>query len=621
MGINAPGKIFESLGATYLGEGRCQFQVWAPFRKQVGIHLLAPREDRLVLDPGARGYFRGIAEDVFPGALYQIQLDGNLERPDPASRFQPRGVHGPSQVVDPAFPWEDAGWTGLDLPEYILYELHIGTFTPEGTFEAVIPRLEKLKALGVTALEIMPVAQFPGGRNWGYDGVYPSAVQNTYGGPEGLKRLVNAAHGLGMGVVLDVVYNHLGPEGNYLRDFGPYFTERYRTPWGEAINFDGPYSDEVRRYFIENALTWLKEFHIDALRLDALHAILDISPRPFLAELSEAVHRAGDRLMRRVHLMAESDLNDAKFLRPEQSGGFGLDVHWNDDFHHALHALLTGEQQGHYRDYGHLEDLAKGYREGFIYSGQCSINRKHRHGSSTREFPPRRLLVFVQNHDQVGNRLQGDRLSRLVSFEKRKLAAAAVILSPFIPLLFMGEEYGEPAPFLYFVSHSDPDLIQAVRRGRKGEFSRFNWEGDPPDPQAEETFLDSRIRFSLSEEGDHRILWEFYRELLRVRRKIMDRRDPEQGIIEATGLEEEGVLIIRDGREQKEILVILHFGEQERPMNLPFPSGKWKRILGSGDSRWKEPGDPAPAGLSRGRGESLLLTPCSCLIYFEEEED
>jgi maltooligosyltrehalose trehalohydrolase len=620
MGINAPGTIHESLGATYLGEGRCRFQVWAPFRKRVGIHLLAPREDRLILDREARGYFRGVAEEVFPGALYQIQLDGSVERPDPASRFQPRGVHGPSQVVDPTFPWEDAGWTGLDLPEYILYELHIGTFTPEGTFEAVIPRLEKLKALGVTALELMPVAQFPGGRNWGYDGVYPFAVQNTYGGTKGLKRLVNAAHGLGMAVVLDVVYNHLGPEGNYLRDFGPYFTERYRTPWGEAINFDGPYSDEVRRYFIENALTWLKEFHLDALRLDALHAILDIFPRPFLAELSDAVRRNGERLGRRVHLMAESDLNDAKFLRPEQSGGYGLDVHWNDDFHHALHALLTGEQQGYYRDYGRLEDLAKGYREGFIYSGQYSKYRKHRHGSSTRKFPPRRLLVFSQNHDQVGNRLRGDRLSRLVSLEAQKLAASAVMLSPFIPLLFMGEEYGEPAPFLYFVSHSDPDLIEAVRQGRKEEFSRFQWEGDPPDPQAEETFLDSRIRFSLLEEGDHRILWEFYRELIRVRRKIMDRRDPEQGIIEATGLEKERVLIIRDGREQKEILVILHFGGKEGKVDWPAPYGKWHKILASGDCRWKGPGDFAPDGFSGGGNRSLPLPPHSSLVFFQDGE-
>ena len=608
------------LGAVLLGEGRCRFQVWAPFRKQVGIHLLTPGEERLVLERGPQGYFQGVAEDVSPGALYQIQLDGNLERPDPASRFQPQGVHGPSQVVDPAFPWKDGDWKGLEPADYILYELHVGAFTPEGTFDAVIPRLPKLTDLGVTALELMPVAQFPGGRNWGYDGVYPYAVQNTYGGPGGLKRLVNAAHRLGMAVVLDVVYNHLGPEGNYLRDFGPYFTGRYRTPWGEALNFDGPYSDEVRRYFIENALYWIMEFHIDALRLDALHAILDISPRPFLAELSEAVRRTGEGLGRRVQLMAESDLNDAKFLRPEASGGYGLDVHWNDDFHHALHVLLTGEREGYYLDYGRLEDLAAGYREGFIYSGRYSLYRKHRHGSSSAVFPPRRLLVFAQNHDQVGNRLQGDRLSSLVSFEGQKLAAAAVILSPYIPLLFMGEEYGEPAPFLYFVSHSDPDLIQAVRRGRQEEFSRFNWEGEPPDPQAEETYLRSRIRFSLIEEGDHRVLWEFYQELIRIRRKIMDRRDPERGIIEATALEGEQVLILRDGRDRMETLVILHFGKQDRSLPWPAPYGKWHKGLASGDSRWKGPGDSSPVGFTGGGEISLQLPPCSCQVYFESEE-
>jgi maltooligosyltrehalose trehalohydrolase len=610
-----------SLGATYQGNGRCRFRIWAPFRREVDVTLLAPRKEPLHLEKEKGGYFVGLAEDIHPGTLYLVRLDGALERPDPASRFQPSGVHGPSQVTDPAFPWGDEAWKGLALEDYVVYELHPGAFTPEGTFDAIIPRLRKLKDLGITAVELMPVNQFPGSRNWGYDGVYPYAVQNTYGGPGGLKRLVDAAHCLGLAVILDVVYNHLGPEGNYLRDFGPYFTDRYRTPWGEAINFDGPYSDEVRRYFIENALYWITEFHFDALRLDALHAILDISPRPFLAELSAAVRRAGEKLERRVHLMAESDLNDARFLRPESAGGYGLDVHWNDDFHHALHALLTGEQAGYYRDYGRVEDLAKAYREGLVYSGQYSIYRKRRHGSSTREFPPRRLLVFAQNHDQVGNRMGGERLSRLVSFERLKLAAAAVLLSPFIPLLFMGEEYGEPAPFLYFVDHGNPDLIEAVRRGRKEEFNRFHWGEDPPDPQAEDTFTRSRIHFSLAEAGDHRVLWEFHQELIQIRREIMGRRNPEQGIMEAVALKEEKVLVLRDGRGNSGTLVILHFGWEARMWEWPGPPGKWRKRLASGDQRWRGPGDSSPDVFPKERGVVLPLPPTSCLVYLKGENE
>jgi maltooligosyltrehalose trehalohydrolase len=412
-----------------------------------------------------------VVQGVKPGTRYFYRLDGNTERPDPASKFQPEGVHGPSQVIDPHFVWEELHWSGIPFSHYVLYELHVGTFTAQGTFDAIVPHLDELKDLGITSIEIMPVAQFPGDRNWGYDGVYPGAVQNSYGGPEGLKRLIDACHQRGLAVTLDVVYNHLGPEGNYLCDFGPYFTDRYHTPWGAAINFDGPDSDAVRRFFIENALSWVTEFRLDALRLDAVHGIFDFSALHFLQELAAAVHEQAERLNRRIYVIAESDLNDVRLVSSPELGGYGLDAQWNDDFHHALHTLLTGERTGYYEDFGRIQDLAKAFAEGFVYSGAYSPARRRRHGNTSKDLAADRFVVCAQNHDQVGNRLKGDRLSALVSFEGLKLAAAVVLLSPFIPLLFMGEEYGETAPFPYFVSHSDPDLIEVVRRGRRAEFA------------------------------------------------------------------------------------------------------------------------------------------------------
>ncbi len=375
----------------------------------------------------------------------------------------------------------------------IMYELHAGTFIPEGTFDAVIPGLDHLKDLGINATDIMPVAQFPGERNWGYDGVYPFAVQNSYGGPDGLKRIVNECHTKGIAVILDVIYNHLGPEGNYLRDYGPYFTDRYKTPWGQAINFDGPYSNEVRNFFIENALSWLKNYHIEGLRIDAIHGIYDMSAQPFLPELAERVEEFSQQEGRKFYLIAESDLNNSYALRPRDSGGSGLDALWCDDFHHALHTLLTGETDGYYVDFGKIGHLVKSFREGFVYSGQYSAFRKRNHGNSSADIPPDRFVVFSQNHDQTGNRLKGERLSSLVSFESLKLAAGVVLLSPYIPLIFMGEEYGETAPFLFFISHSDPELIKAVRQGRKDEFKTFNWKDEPPDPQDIETFMRSKL--------------------------------------------------------------------------------------------------------------------------------
>jgi maltooligosyltrehalose trehalohydrolase len=532
------------------------------------------------------GYFRAIVDDVAPGALYRYRIDGQKERPDPASRFQPQGVHGPSQVADHRFAWNDTGWCGIPLETYVLYELHVGTFTPQGAFDAIIPRIATLKELGVTAIEVMPVAQFPGNRNWGYDGVYPFAVQESYGGPSAFKRFVDACHKQGIAVALDVVYNHLGPEGNYLSDFGPYFTNVYKTPWGEALNFDGPHSDHVRRYFIENALEWITEFHIDALRLDAVHAIVDPSARPFLQELGIAVHTRAAELGREVFVFPESDRNDAQFVSPVESNGIGHDAIWNDDFHHALHVLLTGEQDGYYQDFHGIEDLATSLREGFVYSGPYSRFRRRRHGNSSKDIPGKNFIVYTQNHDQIGNRRAGDRLAKSFSLDQLKFAAGVLLLSPYLPLLFMGEEYGDPSPFQYFVSHGDSDLIEAVRRGRKEEFARFNWQREIPDPQSEQTFLNSKLDWELQLQGNHRILWQFHRELLRLRRAVHALARLDRSAMQVECRAGENLLLVQRGMEPGRVFSLFYAGRSTAEYEIAFPSGRWRKLLDSADHEW-----------------------------------
>jgi maltooligosyltrehalose trehalohydrolase len=607
-----------SLGASFLGDGRCRFVVWAPLARKVEVHLMAPAERVVPMESGERGYHHAVVDGIEPGSLHMYRLDEGRERPDPASRFQPQGVHGPSQVVSPHFEWEDAGWTGLSLQEYTIYELHVGTFTPKGTFDAVIPQLDELTGLGITAIELMPVAQFPGARNWGYDGVYPFAVQNSYGGPEGLKRLVNACHKLGLAVVLDVVYNHLGPEGNCLAEFGPYFTDSYKTPWGAALNFDGPHSDEVRRFFIENALYWVTEFHIDALRLDAVHAIVDHSAVPFVEELAEVVHHRAERLNRRVHVIAESNLNDARLVRPRALGGYSLDAQWNEDFHHCLHTLLTGERTGYYQDFGEFGQLVKAFREGFVYSGQYSPYRRHRHGSSSRDVPAEKLVVFAQNHDQVGNRMLGERLSELLPSEGLKLAAGVVLLSPFIPLLFMGEEYGETAPFQYFVSHSDAALVQAVRRGRRREFEAFEWKDEPPDPQDEGTLLRSRLNRGLRAKGHHGALFEFHKELFRLRRTVAALANLSKEQMEV--LEHDQVLFLRRWSGKSEVFAVFNFGDAEATVTVSVPGGRWRKLLDSADERWQGKGTSVPEILHSEGEATLTLSPMALALFAKENE-
>ena len=609
-----------NLGAIYLGKGKCQFCVWAPLVQKVEVHMVSPQERIVPLNPGARGYHEGVVEDVGPGTAYLYRLDAQKERPDPASRYQPEGVHGPSQVIDPGFPWDDRFWHGIPIKDYILYELHVGTYTSKGTFEAIIPHLDGLKELGITALELMPVAQFPGKRNWGYDGVYPFAVQNSYGGPEGLKSLVNACHLKNLAVVMDVVYNHLGPEGNYLWDYGPYFTDRYKGAWGPAVNFDGAHSDEVRRFFIENALYWINEFHIDSLRIDAVHAIYDFSARPFLEELAMTVHKQAEKRSRRIYLIPESALNDTRLLRSRQLGGFGLDAQWNDDFHHALHTVLTGEQKGYYQDFGRLQDLSKACGEGFVYTGQYSSYRQRRHGNSSIQIPASRFVVFAQNHDQIGNRMQGERLSCLVSFEKLKLAAGMVLLSPFIPLLFMGEEYGEKAPFPYFISYLDADLAEAVGKGRQDEFDAFEWQGEPPDPQDEETFLNARLNHKLRQEGSNRVLFEFYKELIRLRKEMPALIPLSKEAMEVSALEKEMLLFVRRWTESFEAMAIFHFGTKAVSGDFPMLEGVWGKVLDSAEERWHGPGGRAPMELHSGGEVSFQLPPLSFVLFGREKD-
>ena len=605
------------LGATYLGGGLGEFLVWAPLINQVEVHILSPEERMVPLAKVSRGYHYGVVQGVKPGTRYFYRLDGNNERPDPASKFQPEGVHGPSQVIDPHFVWEELHWSGIPFSHYVLYELHVGTFTAQGTFDAIVPHLDELKDLGITAIEIMPVAQFPGERNWGYDGVYPCAVQNSYGGPEGLKRLIDACHQRGLAVILDVVYNHLGPEGNYLHDFGPYFSDRYRTPWGSAINFDGPDSDEVKRFFIENALSWITEFRLDGLRLDAVHGIFDFSARHFLQELASAVHEQAERLNRRIYVIAESDLNDVRLVRSPELGGYGIDAQWNDDFHHALHTLLTGERNGYYEDFGRIQDLAKAFAEGFVYSGAYSPARRRRHGNTSKDIAARRFVVFAQNHDQVGNR---DRLSALVSFEGLKLAAAVVLLSPFIPLLFMGEEYGETAPFPYFVSHSDPDLIEAVRHRRQEEFAHLQKAEESPDPQEEATRQSARLDHSLRHQGKHRLLYELYKELIKLRNETRADVGLSKDRMEVVCLERESTLVVRRWGREEQVAAIFHFGDTAS-VNIPLPSGRWLKRLASGEKRWNGPGRDLPTVLHSDGKVSVTLTQHAFLMVNLQPED
>ncbi|HET7488123.1 MAG TPA: malto-oligosyltrehalose trehalohydrolase [Acidimicrobiales bacterium] len=522
-----------------------RFRVWAPRATVVELDL----SGRRVPMAAAGGGWHGADVDAGPGTDYGFVLDGREVLPDPRSPWQPAGVDGRSRTVDhAAFPWSDAGWRGVHLPSAVLYELHVGTFTPEGTFDAAAARLDHLVDLGVDAVELMPVAEFPGRRGWGYDGVDLYAPHSAYGGPEGLKRLVDACHARGLGVVLDVVYNHLGPAGNHLARFGPYFTSRYATPWGEAVNLDGAGSDEVRAFFVDNAVMWLRDYHFDGLRLDAVHAILDTSAKHLLEELAERVEGLAAAAGRPLFLVAESDLNDPRVVRRREVGGYGIDAQWSDDFHHAVHALLTGEREGYYADFGSMAHLALALRRSFVYAGEHSPHRGRRHGRLDPTLSGHRFVVCTQNHDQVGNRARGERLAALVGPGRLQLAAALVLTSPFVPLLFQGEEWAATTPFPYFTDHADPILGRAVREGRRAEFAAFGWDPEAvPDPQDPATFEQARLDWSEPGEKDHAAVLDWYRRLIALRRSVPALTDGRMDAVEVRFDEEAGWLVVTRG--------------------------------------------------------------------------
>jgi len=606
------------IGAEYTGAGVI-FTVWAPLAKQVKVDIQTPIEQSISLEKDALGYWTKEVEGLPPGTRYFFNLDNEKKRPDPASQSQPEGVHGPSEVVNHGnFTWTDQAWKGIALRDMIIYELHVGTFSPEGTFDGVITKLPYLLDLGINAIEIMPIAQFPGNRNWGYDGVFPFAVQDSYGGVEGLKRLVDACHRVGIAVVLDVVYNHMGPEGNYLNDYGPYFTDKYCTPWGSALNFDDAHCDAVRNFFLQNARMWFRDFHLDALRLDAVHAIKDFSARHFLLELSDQTRALGQELNRELVLIAECDLNDPKFINPKEQGGFALHGQWIDEFHHSLHALVTGELDGYYSDFGTLEHLRKAFADSFVYTGEYSEHRKKTFGAYPEHNSYSQFVVFAQNHDHIGNRMRGDRLSETLDFEQLKLVAGTYLISPYVPLVFMGEEYGEDRPFTYFISHTDADLVEAVRQGRKREFAYFHrGEGAVPDPYSEEVFQACKLNWNFSEDKQKKTLFDFYKQLIRFRKSNPAFRIDQRGTVKVQSDEAQRLITLErfESREgQKSLfLAVLNYGSEDARVNVQTGHGNWKKFLDSADARWQGPGSQTPENAQA--GELISVRSHSFVIY------
>lgn len=592
------------------------FRVWAPLAESVELHFqrgaAADEWETQPLERAGEGYWRTAVNACGPGAQYKYSIDGKAPRPDPASLQQPANdVHGPSAVVDPHFDWTDEGWAGPPLDEYIIYEFHVGTFTAEGTFEAAIRELPRLKKLGITAVEVMPIAQFPGTRNWGYDGVYLYAAVEAYGGLRGFQHFVDAAHSLGIAVILDVVYNHLGPEGNYLSEFGPYFNDNYHTPWGAAVNFDGAYRDGVRDFFIGNAEFWIRECHVDALRLDAIHAIIDSSAVTFLEQLCTRVHTLARQLHRRVYVIAENDRNDPRCAQPPELGGMGADSQWNDDFHHALHAVLTGETHGYYEDFGRMSQLAKAYTDGYVYDGVYSNYRKKHHGADSRPLEGVRFVVFSQNHDQIGNRPDGSRLSTLLEFSQLKISAVAVLVSPFIPLLFMGEELGTQNPFLYFESHGDEVLVKNVQEGRAREFHAFFRNGEPVDPHSEEAYIRSKLPTSVSPEGA--AMTRLYARLIQLRQHIPALSTLNKRHTKAWGHDGRQILIVRREEGTSVLLAFFNFSDREQTLKDEAEPGQWKVLLHTEDASYLGPLQTAETMLES-TGEIAIVLPAQSSV-------
>jgi maltooligosyltrehalose trehalohydrolase len=571
------------------------FRVWAPRARRVDL-VLREQERHPLAGPDELGWYSAEIEGANPGDDYAYSLDGGPPRPDPRSPWQPHGVHGPSRLVDQrAFPWTDDGWDGgVALADAVIYELHVDTFSGEGTYDGAIGKLDHLVELGVTTVELLPVVEYPGRWGWGYDGVDLYAPNSGDGGPEGLKRLVDACHNHGLSVIFDVVYNHLGPSGNYLAEYGPYFTDRYGTPWGEAVNLDGADSVPVRQFVVDNALMWLRDYHADGLRLDAVHAIFDTSATHILEELAGRVDELEAELGRRTFLIAESDLNDPRIVADREVGGYGMDAQWSDDFHHALHAVLTGERAGYYADFGTVGQLAKALRQAFVYDGCYSPYRRRLHGRPPAGIPATRFLEYLQNHDQVGNRAKGERSSMLMSTSLLKVAAALVVLGPSVPMLFQGEEWGASTPFLYFTDHDDPELGKAVTEGRRREFAAFGWDpAEVPDPQDPETFYRSKLDWDERARPPHAELLDWHTRLIRLRRSTADLRDGRFEGVRVDFDADARWLLFTHGT----VTVACNLGD--KPAKVPIPPGE--TVLSSDDGSVIE-------------GDTAVLLPESALI-------
>jgi len=604
--------VYPKVGAFFNDEtNETKFTVWAPLKKN--IEIVIDGQPPLAMQRDEFGFCSVTHHQARPGSHYYYKIDADKLLPDPASRHQPDGVHKASAVVDNTFPWTDHSWKGVPLANMVIYELHVGTFTKQGTFDGVVSKLDYLKDLGINAIELMPLAQFPGTRNWGYDGVFPFAVQHSYGGVAGLKNLVNEAHKRGIAVILDVVYNHQGPEGNYFNEYGPYFSDKYKTFWGSAINYDNAYCDGVRHFYWQNALMWLEEFRIDGLRMDAVHAIWDFSASHFIQDLVQQVKDIQEQTGREKVLIAEIDLNNPRYITAPAKGGYGMDGQWIDEFHHALHALITKEVDGYYEDFGSVHDLAKALKYSYVYTGEYSVHRKKQFGVLPKDNPYSQFVVFAQNHDQVGNRMLGDRLSTQLSLEALKLVAATILLAPQVPMLFMGEEYGEKNPFQYFISHTDTALVEAVRKGRKEEFDYFKWEGEVPDPQSEETFQQCILSWRIDNNSMNGKLLNLYKHLIQLRKTHPAFQGRTSQSINVYDPGETKIISFDRTHKASNVLVVLNFDESVLPFTLPGNATALTKIFDSSALEWGGPGELTESSASSMK--TILLHPHSAIVF------
>ena len=601
------------IGANY-SQNKTEFSVWAPHKDMLSV-VLPQKNEIHKMNKADNGYWHLEIEGIKPETRYQFRLDDKIDRADPASHFQPDGVFGSSAVVDhSSFRWTDNDWRGIKLEDMVMYEMHVGTFTQQGTFSAAKPRAQELSRLGINAVELMPVSQFSGARNWGYDAVFPFAVQNTYGGPDELKKLVDEFHANGTAVILDVIYNHLGPEGNVLQDFGPYFHSDRTCPWGPALNFDAALSHGVRNFFLENAVYWFQNYHLDGLRLDAIFTIIDSSHKHFLRELSETIEDLA-KSQRTLLLIAENDRVDPKIINSRKTSGHGLDAVWHDNLHHSLHARLTGERNWYYGSFGTLKELVQALHAEYIDCEQTASVQTIE--VCSKRITPKKLVVFSQNHDQIGNRPQGERLITLAGFEAAKLAAGIVILSQYTPLLFMGEEYGENNPFLFFTDFSSKVLGKNVRIGRKKELKENGWIGESSDPQKPATFVRSKLDWQERSKGKNKKMLEYYQNLIELRKNFVN-SDPNKWLRIRFYTSKDGtLLVIQKMTSDSTLVTVANFGKKKDSYSFPCGGGLYRKVLDSADAAWFGPGSVLPEKANL--GDKHIISPLSIAVFVNQK--